>query len=67
MLRIVHSNINTGSNEGHICTDSECMAVKSDLELANEGYKKALVKNADLIAEIQVYYPGWMPEFRYPY
>ncbi|MBS1519628.1 MAG: hypothetical protein JST50_01425 [Bacteroidetes bacterium] len=63
-LRLVHFNAEMA---GQACTSGVSPAAKSDTDSAKLGYNKALIKHADLIAEIQKYFPGWQPEFRYPY
>lgn len=65
-LRIAHSNIKAVPDEAPI-SGQEVADGAPAIEWAKEGYDQAIIKNADLIAEIQLYFPKWMPEFRYPY
>jgi hypothetical protein len=62
-LRIVHSNIKD-EPEGPADSDQEAVASTPAVEWAKEGYEQAIIKNADLIAEIQRYFPMWMPKLR---
>jgi len=64
-LRLVYFNTEMA---GQADTPGVSPAAKSDTVVsARLGYNQAIIKHADLIAEIQKYFPRWQPGFNYPY
>ena len=64
-LRIAHSRIKTGAEEVEINVNkNDSPSSELDVMMAKKGFHKALIKNAEHIAEIQKYFPGWVPRFR---
>ena len=79
-MRIVHSNfgettVQNEPNEVQL-THSGSVQVKEvrkmsakdqfAYEMALKGYQRALKKHAKDIEELQEFFPGWKPEFRWP-
>ncbi|GAA4338738.1 hypothetical protein GCM10023149_48930 [Mucilaginibacter gynuensis] len=64
-MHIVHSNINPQKPEPVKVEKPKPLTRQQQFarEMAYAGFKRACKKYAKEIAEVQEYFPGWMPQF----